>query len=140
MSKDSSVPLPTLNWEAADHAFEEWYDFLSSYFVINNVSDDKKYHYILLSACHKSHELWKTWMLSADEKRNPAFVFDKFKIHMIGTINKWVMRLDLSTITQKEGESVDDFVCRLKAKANLCKFSDSTVRDEQITFQLIKGI
>lgn len=131
-----------LNWDAADQndAFEEWYDFLSSYFIINGVSDEKKYHYILLSAGHKGHELWKTWMLSDEEKKNPTVVFEKFKEHMIGTVNKWVMRLELSMILQKEGESVEDFVCRLKTKANLCKFPDGNTRDEQVTFQLIKGI
>ena len=137
-----SVPLPTLNWDAADQkdAFDEWYDFMHSYFAINGVSDDKQYHYILLSAGHKGHELWKTWLLSDEEKKNPKVVFDRFKEHMIGTVNKWVMRLELSTLSQKEGESVDDFVCRVKAKANMCKFHDHSIRDEQITFQLIKGI
>ena len=138
----SSVPLPTLNWDAADQmdAFEEWKDFMSSYFVINNVSDDKQYHYIILSAGHKGHELWKTWMLSEADRKKPDVVFNKFKDHMIGTVNKWVKRLELSNVSQKEGESVDDFVCRIKAKANLCKYDDNNMRDEQITFQLIKGI
>ena len=142
MSDNSSVPLPSLNWDAVDqmNAYEEWYDFMNSYFVIKEVSDDKRYHYILLSAGHKGHELWKSWNLSEDERKNPRVVFDKFKDHMIGTVNKWVMRLELSNIIQKETEPVDDFICRIKAKANLCKFSNNTVRDEQICFQLIKGV
>ena len=42
-------------------------------------------------------------------------------------------------MSQGEGESVEDFVCKLKSKANSCSFSVST-KEEQITFQLIKGI
>ena len=142
MAEGSSVPLPSLNWDTADqmNAYEEWYDFMNSYFVIKEVSDDKKYHYIILSAGHKGHELWKSWNLTEDEKKNPGVVFNKFKDHMIGTVNKWVMRLELSNIIQKESEPVDDFICRIKAKANLCKFPSNTVRDEQVCFQLIKGI
>ena len=139
---ENSVPLPILNWDAPDKcdAFDEWFDFMSSYFAINNVSDSKKYHYIILSAGHKGHELWKTWMLSEEDRKKPELVFDKFKEHMIGTVNKWVMRLELSMIMQKENEPVEDFVCRLKTKASMCKFRDTSTRDEQITFQLIKGI
>ena len=45
MSDNSSVPLPSLNWDAVDqmNAYEEWYDFMNSYFVIKEVSDDKRY-------------------------------------------------------------------------------------------------
>ena len=46
---------------------------------------------------------------------------------MVGTLNKWVMRLELSALEQKQGESVDNFVCRLKAKAGQCKFSDNAI-------------
>ena len=85
-----SVPLPLLSWESADqmNAHEEWSTFMQSYFVINNIQDERKYHYILLSSRHKGHELWKTWMLSDDDKKNPTVVFNKFKSHMIGTVNR----------------------------------------------------
>ena len=58
---------------------------------------------------------------------------------MVGTQNKWVMRLELSSITQGETETVEDFICRLRAKARTCSFPQDTV-DDQILFQLIKGI
>ena len=48
------------------------------------------------------------------------------------------MRLQLAEMSQGESESVKDYVCRLKAKANNCNFS-ANIKDEQIVFQLIKG-
>ena len=142
MATASAVPLPTLNWDAADpsDAYIEWKDFMTSYFVISDIAEEKKWHYILLSAGQRGHELWKTWSLSDDDKKKPDTVFQKFEEHLVGTVNKWVMRLELSNMQQNEGESVDDFLCRLRAKANLCKFTDETTCDEMITFQLIKGI
>ena len=139
---NKSVPLPMLNWETADKndAYVEWHDLMNSYFAINDVDDDNKYHYILLSVGHKGHELWKTWMMTDAEKKNPTVVFNKFKEHMIGTVNKWVMRLELSKMAQQEDELAEDFICRLKTKASMCKFPDNNTRDEQVTFQMIKGI
>ena len=58
----------------------------------------------------------------------------------MGTLNKWALRLELDSLVQKEGETVEDFICRLKAKANMCSFSNEEMKNEQITFQLIKGI
>ena len=138
----TSVPIPKLNWENPDQidAFCQWKDFMNSYFVIEKVQDKDKWHYLLLSSDEKGHELWRVWGLNDAQKEDPAVVFKKFEDHMVGTLNKWVMRLELSALEQKQGESIDNFVCRLKAKAGQCKFSDNTIRDEQITFQLIKGI
>ena len=126
MATKLGVALPQLNWDHKDqtYAFREWKDFLNSYFVINDVDDEKKWHYILLSAGTRGHELWNSWVLSDDDKKDPAIVFEKFEKHLVGTLNKWVMRLELASLIQKEGEAVDDFICRLKAKANMCKFDN----------------
>ena len=66
MATNLGVPLPELNWDLRDqtYAFSEWKSFLSSYFVINDVENEKKWHYILLSAGTKGHELWNSSVLS----------------------------------------------------------------------------
>ena len=136
------VQMPMINWDNPDQkaAFSEWKDFITSYFVINGVKDEVKWHYVLLSAGKKGHELWNTWGFVEEDKKDIKKVLDKFEQHMVGTVNKWVMRLELASHTQREDESVDCFVCRLKATANSCKFPSDDIKDEQITFQLIKGI
>ena len=137
-----SVQLPVLNWDALDlgQAFKEWKAMLTSYFVICGVADDKQWHYILMSSGSKGHNLFNSWAMQDAQKADPAKVFKKFEHHLIGTPNKWVMRLELSSLMQKQGELIDDFICRLQSKASLCSFPTEEVRDQEITFQLIKGI
>jgi len=137
----SGVALPNLQRDYVDQsvAFDEWKDFLQSYFVISGVDTDKQWHYMLLSSGPKGRELWNTWALTADQKKDPNFIFTKFEKHLIGKPNKWVARLELSSVNQSDGEAIDDFICRLKAKAAQCAFAPGQ-QDEAITFQLIRGI
>ena len=98
-----------------------------------------QWHYIMLSAGSQGKDLWDSWQLDNTIKEDPEAVFKKYQTHLIGTQNKWVMRLELSAITQQESEKVENFVCRLKTKARACSYSEEN-RDEQITFQMIKGL
>ena len=67
---------------------------MNSYFVIENVQDKNKWHYLLLSSGDKGHDLWRIWGLTdAQKEDHPVGVFKKFEDHMVGTLNKWVMRL-----------------------------------------------
>ena len=140
-SSDSGVPLPSLNWEYKDQtvAFNEWKDFLESFFAIKGVENRMKWHYILLSSGPKGRELWNNWSLTTEQKEDADEVFKKFKEYLIGTPNQWVMRLELSALKQGESELIDDFICRLRSKAKSCSFTGDTVNDN-ITFQMIKGI
>ena len=112
---------------------------LSRELFINKVEKEHQWHYLKLSEGSQEKQLWDSWQLTDAQKRDPDVMFEKFKSHLVGTQNKWVIRLELAAMSQGEAESVEDFVCKLKAKANSCSFSVSP-KEEQITFQLIKGI
>ncbi len=137
----ATIEMPKLCWDNADQvrAYHEWKDFLESYLFINKIEKKHQWHYIKLSAGTQVKDLWDSWQLTEEQKENPDDVFQKFSDHLVGTQNKWVMRLELSALAQSESESVEDFVCRLQAKAKSCAFTPEQ-RDEQVTFQLIKGI
>ena len=139
---ESGVEMPKLNWANADQkaAFQEWKTMMSSFFVIRKVQDAEKWHYILISSGSDGHKLWGPWALSDAEKADPKVVWKKFEDHMVGVQNKWVARLELSSLMQKNDENIDDFICRLRSKAQECSFTNDDLRDEQITFQLIKGV
>ena len=136
----ASIPLPYLNWDYKNQkvAYNEWKDFMESYFVIQGVDESKKWHYILLSAGPKGRELWEAWKLSSAEKSDSSKVFKKFKDHLVGTPNKWVARVELAALNQRDNESIDEFVCRLRAKCSECMFTNDS--DEHLTFQLIRGL
>ena len=110
-----------------------------SFVFINKVEKQNQWHYIKLSAGSQGKDLWDSWQLRDDHKKDHELIFKKFADHLVGTQNKWVMRLELAAMSQGETESIEDYICRLKAKANKCSFSSGT-KDEQIIFQLIKGI
>ena len=135
------IKMPTLDWENEDqnYAFQEWKEFLASYFVIQNVAADQQWHYVLLSSGSKGRELWNTWALPADDKKNPVKVFERFEQHMVGSPNKWVQMLEFSAMKQKENEHVDDYIVRLRTKAAKCRLNDE-MKDMMMTLQLIKGI
>ncbi|ELU13666.1 hypothetical protein CAPTEDRAFT_220408 [Capitella teleta] len=119
-----SIQMPSLNWDHKEQqlAFTEWKDFLESYLVIHNVAEEKKWHYIVLSVGTKGREIWETWQLNSNQKADLSGIFKKFEEHLIGTPNKWVSRLELAALKQKDNESVEDFACRLRAKAKACKY------------------
>ena len=136
-----NVEMPKLDWSQLDQvkAFKDWRDFLESFLIINKVDEEDQWHYIKLSAGSQGKDLWDSWQLTEAQRKDPNTVFAKFADHLVGTQNKWVMRLELAAMSQGESESDEDFVCRLKSKANNCNF-DANIKDEQIVFQLIKGI
>lgn len=107
-----SVALPKFSWDSLDQAaaFKEWKSLLSSYFVIGDVADAKQWHYILLSTGQKGHELMSSWGMTDDQKKDPNAVFKKFEDHLVGTPNKWVTRLEFAELSQKDDESIDDFI------------------------------
>ena len=75
----SGVFLPMLNWDNRDqaYAYNEGYSFLNSYFVINNVKEEEKWHYIVLSSGTKGHEVMNSWGLDEATKKVSANVFSR---------------------------------------------------------------
>ena len=128
----SGIQISVLDWDALDQsqAFREWKTLLTSYFVISDVPPEKKWHYVLMSSDSKGHELWNSWSFTEEQAADVIAVFNRFENHLVGTPNKWVIRLELSSMMQKEGEPIDDFICRLRAKAKSCAFRSDAVRDE----------
>ena len=137
----SCTPLPTLSWgnHNQSQAFELWKDSLESYFVINQVAEEDQFHYMLLSSGEKGHTIIKSWNLSKEEKEDPEFIFKKFETHMIGKPNKWVKRLELTEIQQRQDEPFQDFLCRVTNVASDCAFVSQPTSDEQVVFQIVKG-
>ena len=95
--------MSRLDWSNQDQvkAFEEWKDFMESYLFIMKIEKKDQWQYIRLSAGSQGKSIRDSWEMSNDEKEDPEKVFDKFSSHLVGTQNKWVMRLELT---------VEDFI------------------------------
>ncbi|GFS18078.1 hypothetical protein ElyMa_003255300 [Elysia marginata] len=71
------IPLTALDWSGVNKqtAFQEWKEFLESYFVINKITDADKYHYLLLSCGPKGMELFQSHNITEEDKHNPAHLW-----------------------------------------------------------------
>ncbi|GFS14182.1 hypothetical protein ElyMa_001417400 [Elysia marginata] len=87
----------------------------------------------------QSRELFQSHNITEEDKPNPAHLWSLFENHLVEKPNKWLQRLEFQQITQQASESVDEFVVRLRNKAEKCSFQLNQ-KDDRITEQLIKGI
>ncbi|GFR67010.1 hypothetical protein ElyMa_000242800 [Elysia marginata] len=135
------IPLPYLDWDNPNKqkAFDEWKDFVSSYLTINKIAKTEMWNYILLSTGPKGRDLLLASGISEEGKKYPENVWTVFKNHLIEKPNTWVQRIELQSYIQKENETIEEFVLRLKTKADKCNFSTTVVKEERITEQIIKG-
>ena len=141
MASRAQIPLPQLDWENPNKqkAFNEWKDFMDSYIVINKIKKEEEWNFILLSSGSKGRDLLIASNITAEEKKTPENVWTIFKNHMIEKPNKWVQRIELQSFSQAEHETVEEFVLRLKTKADKCSFNTNDTKEERITEQIIKG-
>ena len=67
----TNIQLPTLNWsnENKQEAFSEWVDFMTSYFIINNVEKRLKHNYILMNTGPKGQEIINNALFAAERKK-----------------------------------------------------------------------
>lgn len=133
--------MPNLNWDNANkqQAFHEWKEFMESFFVINRVTDDKKYHYILISAGTRGRDLFQTAKLTEEDKKNPSKLWKIFEDFLVEKPNKWVQRIELQSLCQESDETIESFILRLRNKTSKCSFSDEETENDRILEQLIKG-
>lgn len=75
--------------------------------------------------------------MTAVQEETSANVFRSSAVHQTENPNKWVERLEFSSINQRE-ESVDEYLDRLESKAERCDFG--TNQEERILEQIIKGV
>ncbi|GFO10138.1 hypothetical protein PoB_003664300 [Plakobranchus ocellatus] len=141
MAGNPQIPLPYLDWDNPNKqkAFHEWQDFMTSYLTIHKIENENHWNYILISSGPKGRDLLLASNISSEEKTNPENVWTIFKNHLIEKPNKWVQRIELQSYIQKEPETIEEFVLRLKTKAEKCAFATIAVKEERITEQIIKG-
>ncbi|RUS85701.1 hypothetical protein EGW08_006577 [Elysia chlorotica] len=120
-------------------AYDEWKEFLESFFIINNLENDNKYHYILLSTGTRGRDLVQSAKLTARDKKDPSKVWTVFENFLVDKPNKWVERIELQSLSQTADEGIEAFMLRLRNKTSRCSFGDDNTRNDRMLEQLIKG-
>nr|XP_054752483.1 uncharacterized protein LOC129258054 [Lytechinus pictus] len=106
---------------------------------VKNIDVGKQVDHILLFTGATGIKLYNSWGLEGDDRKNPVIVWEKFETQLQPRANFRVARLFLQKYTQKERESTDDFVSRLKLQAYDCEFRDETELQKWIIEQFIAG-
>ena len=89
-------------------------------------------------ARHRGPQLLYTWNLTAEQLKDPKNIWDKLAL-IEPPQNFRIKRLELQRLTQKQGESTEDFCTQYRTKALSCQYADNATIDEHILEQLITG-
>eukprot|EP00057_Strongylocentrotus_purpuratus_P020224 XP_011674698.1 PREDICTED: uncharacterized protein LOC105443347 [Strongylocentrotus purpuratus] len=132
---------PRMNWEDPDraNAVKIFHQQCDLYFSVKNVAIGKQVDHVLLFTGATGIKLYNSWGLEGEDKKNPTVVWEKFETQLRPRANFRVARLYLQKYVQKERESADDYISRLKLQAYDCEFRDDTELQERIIEQFITG-
>ncbi|XP_011670764.1 uncharacterized protein K02A2.6-like [Strongylocentrotus purpuratus] len=130
-----------MNWEDPDraNAIKIFHQQCDLYFSVKNVAIGKQVDHVLLFTGATGIKLYNSWGLEGEDKKNPTVVWEKFETQLRPRANFRVARLYLQKYVQKERESADDYISRLKLQAYDCEFRDDTELQERIIEQFITG-
>ena len=76
--------------------------------------------------------------LTADQLQDPKNIWDRLAL-LEPSQNFRIHRLEMQRLSQKQGESVEDFYIRIKTRALKCKYASEDITQERILEQFIAG-
>ncbi|KAL8607946.1 hypothetical protein ACOMHN_005501 [Nucella lapillus] len=137
---EASLPRPKMDWNSPDkaQAIRDFKQLCELWFMVKTIDKPAQYTYIMLWLGTEGLRLFNTWGLTEEELQDPKNIWDKFA-QLEPADNFRIHRLELQRLSQRQGESVEDFLIRLKEKALRCRYGDTTSREERILKQLIAG-
>ena len=95
--------------------------------------------YILLWMGPQAIELFDNWTLTEEQRHNPEDVWSAFQNYFEPKSNFRLARFQLRDLVQQANESIDTYVNRLKVQAQKCNFSSTSIQEDNIIDQIIKG-
>ncbi|XP_070198635.1 uncharacterized protein [Littorina saxatilis] len=123
---DAPLPLPKMDWSSDDKAqsLQDFKQLCDMWFKVKNTEKKLQHNYIML------------WNLTVEQLEDPKNIWDRLQLLQQ---NFRIHRLELQRLTQRTGESVEDFCTRCRTKAIKCKYTDKAAEDERVLEQLIAG-
>ncbi|KAL3866981.1 hypothetical protein ACJMK2_044224 [Sinanodonta woodiana] len=136
----SGVPTPTMDWENSNLT-TSWAKFQQHCELIFNGpmsrrSDAVKANYILLWVGDKGRDIFNTWTLTEDDKKDPTVIFTKFKHHVQPKLNPVFAQFKFNNEIQGS-KTIDQYVTSLKLLAKDCLFKDE---DDMIRDRIVFGV
>ena len=108
------------------------------YFSVKNIKSEKQVDHVLLFMGPTGIKMYNSWGLT-ENKKDIKTVWECFETQLKPKSNFRVARLYLQKLNQKERESADDFMSRLKLQGQTCQFRDDTEFSDRVIEQFIAG-
>ena len=90
------------------------------WFAVKGTVKELQHNYIMLWLGTEGLRLLNTWNLTAEQLKDPKNIWDKLAL-IEPPQNFHIKRLELQRLTQKQGESIEDFCTRCRTKALNCQ-------------------
>lgn len=141
---NAPITAPCMDWEAADvvAAFARFKQKCELMFqsVLMKASDGEKASYLLLWTGEKGIEMFNSWTFTNEaDKKVPKVLLEKFQQHLEPKTHHRIHRYTFQGLQQSSGESIDDFLTKLKNIAAKCKFRDGEELEDRVLDQFIWG-
>jgi len=140
MAELTGLPVPSMDWEAADlpralHKFKSLSELIFTGPLVDK-DEHIKVKYLLIWSGEEGIDLVSTWQLTADDAKKLETYWTRFEQYASPKSNFRLSRYKLRDVKQGPTESVDQFIKRIRMLANDCKFQDY---NDQIIDALIFG-
>ena len=107
------------------------------YSSVKNIAEDQKVHHILLVVGDEGLKRFNSWNLSADDRKTPSKVWEKYEAQLEPSENFRVCRLKLRYFRQGQDETLGEFINRCNLLlAMKCKFTTNEL-DERLLEQIV---
>lgn len=119
--------------------FEAYEDRLMQYFLINEVQEDKKVPLFITVMGGETYKILKSLSSpTAPSALKFSEIVNTLKQHFKPKVNKRAERFKFSKSNQEQGESISEFIVKLKSLAQSCEFG--TFLDDALTDKFIVGL
>ena len=132
----NGMPHPKMDW-SAPNLHETWKKFKNHSELMfkgpfKKTEGEERVAYVLIWIGEKGRDIHQTWNLSEDEQKDVDVIYEKFDEYFEPKQNYLFSRYNFQKRTQKENESIDDFVTDLQLMVKPCSYKepDSMVRDK----------
>jgi hypothetical protein len=117
------------NWKAYKQCWE-------NYTIVPQLDKQpEEYRVALFLYCigQEAVKVYNSFDLTPEDKRKLEKIIDKFDKYAIGQVNETYERYNFNSCAQQDGETIDEYVAKLRTLAQTCGFCvclhDSLIRD-----------
>jgi hypothetical protein len=108
--------------------------------ILKDADGEEQVSYILLWVGEQGLDIYNSWTFEdGEDKKDPAKILDRFMEHLEPRSNHRIHRYTLQGMRQNQGESVHNFIAKIKNIAAKCKFSGNEQIEDRLLDQLIWG-